>query len=92
LKDRLCYGIDLRDYDTGLLKRSGKLNLNWLISLYKNYPDQTHYFNAYFTKLVGNETLRKQIESGLSEKEIRQSWEPALSEFKETREKYLLYQ
>ncbi len=92
LKDRLCYGIDLRDYNTDALKRSGKLNLSWLINLYKNYPDQTHFFNAYFTKLAGTETLRKQIESGLSEREIRQSWEPALSEFKEKREKYLLYQ
>jgi uncharacterized protein YbbC (DUF1343 family) len=92
LKDRLCYGIDLRDYDTDMLRRSGKLNLSWIITLYKNYPDQTHFFTAYFTKLVGNETLRKQIESGLTEHEIRQSWEPALSEFKEKREKYLLYQ
>ncbi|SFS41054.1 exo-beta-N-acetylmuramidase NamZ family protein [Mucilaginibacter polytrichastri] len=92
LKDRLCYGIDLRDYNTDLLRRSGKLNLSWIITLYKNYPDQTHFFNAYFTKLVGNEILRKQIESGLSEKEIRQSWEPALSDFKEMRKKYLLYE
>lgn len=92
LKDRLCYGIDLRNYDTDQLKRSGRLNLSWLISMYKNYPDQTHFFNAYFTKLAGTETLRKQIEQGLTEKEIRQSWEPALSEFKAKREKYLLYE
>ena len=92
LKDRLCYGIDLRDYNTDALRRSGKLNLSWLITLYKNYPDQTHFFIPYITKLAGNQILQKQIEAGMSEREIRQSWEPGLSEFKQKREKYLLYQ
>jgi uncharacterized protein YbbC (DUF1343 family) len=35
--------------------------------------------------------LRKQIEAGKSEEEIRKSWEPALSRYKEMRKKYLLY-
>jgi hypothetical protein len=35
--------------------------------------------------------LRKQIIAGISEKEIRKSWEPALSGFKSKRIKYLLY-
>ena len=92
LKDKLCYGIDLRDYNTNALRRTAKLNLSWLITLYRNYPDQTHFFIPYFTKLAGNQTLQKQIEAGMSEREIRQSWEPALSQFKQTRQKYLLYE
>jgi uncharacterized protein YbbC (DUF1343 family) len=35
--------------------------------------------------------LKKQIIAGKSEAEIRESWEPALSNFKVTRSKYLLY-
>ena len=41
---------------------------------------------------MGTDELRKQIEAGLSEDEIRNSWQPTLSEFKEIRKKYLLYE
>lgn len=44
-----------------------------------------------FEKLAGNDLLRKQIKAGVSEEEIRASWEPALSKYKEIRKKYLLY-
>jgi len=91
LKDQVCYGISLKDYNTDSLKTSGKLNLAWLITLYKEYPDKEHFFIPYFTKLAGSETLKKQIIAGKTEAEIRQSWEPALSKFKVTRSKYLLY-
>lgn len=91
-KNQVCYGIDLKKYNTQLIRATGKINLSWLISLYKAFPDKEHFFNAYFTKLVGNETLRKQIEAGKTELQIRKTWEPALSAFKQTRSKYLLYQ
>jgi uncharacterized protein YbbC (DUF1343 family) len=90
-KDKVCYGIDLRDYNTSVFRSSRELNLSWLIGLYKAFPDKPHFFNAYFTKLAGTDKLRKQIEQGLSEDEIRKSWEPALSQYKEMRKKYLLY-
>ncbi|MEO8885858.1 MAG: DUF1343 domain-containing protein [Mucilaginibacter sp.] len=91
-KNMVCYGIDLKNYNTQTLRLTGRLNLVWLIALYKVFPDKAHFFNAYFTKLAGNETLRKQIENGETEQQIRQSWEPGLSRFKQTRKKYLLYQ
>lgn len=47
--------------------------------------------NNFFEKLAGNGDLRKQIEQGMSEEEIRATWQPALDEFKKTREKYLIY-
>jgi uncharacterized protein YbbC (DUF1343 family) len=91
-KNQVCYGIDLENYDTDDIKVTGKLNLTWLIELYKAFPDKQHFFNAYFKKLAGNNELQKQIEDGKTEQEIRQSWEPALSRFKLMRQKYLLYQ
>lgn len=91
LKDQICYGISLKDYNTDTLKKSGRLNLAWLLDFYRTFPDKAHFFNAYFTKLAGGETLRKQIETGKTEAEIRQSWEPGLSKFKAIRSKYLLY-
>jgi len=91
LMGQLCYGIDLRDYQVLKPLREGKLNLSWIIDLYKAYPDKEHFFNAYFTKLAGTDQLRKQIEQGMSEADIRSSWEPQLSQYKLMRKKYLLY-
>ena len=90
-KEKVCYGIDLRTYDINKIRESGKLNLCWLIELYKAYPDKEHFFNAYFTSLAGTKELRKQIEAGKTEAEIRASWEPALSRYKAMRKKYLIY-
>jgi uncharacterized protein YbbC (DUF1343 family) len=91
-KNQVCYGIDLRNYNTDAIRNTGLIKLSWLIDMYKTFPDKQHFFIAYFTKLAGTEELRKQIEAGKSEAEIRQSWEPALSRFKVIRSKYLLYQ
>ncbi|WP_309330714.1 DUF1343 domain-containing protein [Mucilaginibacter sp.] len=90
-KDKVCYGIDLKGYNTGFIRENKALNLSWLIELYKAFPDKQHFFNAYFTKLAGTDKLQKQIEAGESEKEIRKTWEPALSHYKMIRKKYLLY-
>jgi uncharacterized protein YbbC (DUF1343 family) len=87
-KGNTCYGIDLQHYPA----HDGRINLKWLLDLYKVFPDKEHFFTSYFTKLAGTDQLRKQIEAGKSEEEIRMSWEPALSQYKMMRKKYLLYQ
>jgi uncharacterized protein YbbC (DUF1343 family) len=90
-KDKICYGIDLENYNTDNIRNNGKINLTWLMELYKAFPDKEHFFNNYFSKLAGTAELRKQIEAGKSEQDIRASWEPALSNYKTMRLKYLLY-
>ncbi len=90
-KDKICYGIDLRKYDVNQFRSSKKLDISWLIELYNVFPDKAHFFNAYFSKLAGTDQLRKQIEAGKGDAEIRKSWEPALSRYKAMRNKYLLY-
>jgi uncharacterized protein YbbC (DUF1343 family) len=90
-KNQVCYGIDLEGYNTNIIRSDGQMNLSWLIELYNAFPDKQHFFSAYFTKLAGTAGLRKQIEAGESEKQIRDSWEPALSRYKSMRRKYLLY-
>lgn len=90
-KGKTCYGIDMRNYDPESIRNKGKIDILWLMKLYKDFPDKEHFFNNYFTKLAGNTELRKQIEEGKSEVEIRKSWEPALNNFKTIRKKYLLY-
>ncbi len=45
----------------------------------------------FFEKLAGTTELRRQLEAGMSEADIRATWQPALDKFKKTREKYLIY-
>jgi len=96
--DKTCYGLDLRKYDTNSFRESGKLNLQWLIELYQAYPEKEKFFDYKqsaqinnIDKLAGTDNLRKQIIAGKSEDEIRKSWEPGLSQYKEMRRQYLLY-
>ena len=85
-KDILCYGEDLSK-----IKKVNRLELKWLIKAYANTSDKTVFFNDFFTKLAGTKKLQEQIIEGISEKEIRKSWEADLNVFKETRKKYLIY-
>jgi uncharacterized protein YbbC (DUF1343 family) len=98
-QDKDCYGLDLRKYNTNKIRNTGKINLSWLIELYAAYPDKEKFFDykqsnqmGNFDKLAGTENLRKQIIALKSEEEIRQSWEPGLSQYKIMRKNYLLYQ
>jgi uncharacterized protein YbbC (DUF1343 family) len=52
---------------------------------------QQEFFNDFFTKLAGTTQLQKQIEAGLSEKEIKASWTSGLTKFKTIRAMYLIY-
>ena len=81
-----CYGEDLSK-----IEKVTQLELKWLLKAYKNTPDKSKFFNSFFTKLAGNKKLQQQIETGISENEIRKSWEKGLSDFKEMRKKYLTY-
>jgi len=97
-QDELCYGLDLRTYNLTALRKSGKINIKWMMDLYKNYPQKEKFFDRSQSKqmgsidgLAGTNLFREQIIAGKSEEEIRKSWEPGLSEYKKMRVKYLLY-
>lgn len=91
-QDKECYGLDLRNYDTSIFTKSGKINLSWLKEFYAAYPKKDEFFSAArFDRLAGTKELRKQIIAGTTEEDIRASWEPELSKFKEVRKKYLIY-
>ena len=87
-----CGGIDLSDYEFTL---SGKcvFNLAWLLEMYHLYPDKSRFFNnpEFFDKLSGSSLLRKQITTGISENDIRDSWQMNLLQYKTMRDKYLIY-
>ncbi|WP_126243833.1 exo-beta-N-acetylmuramidase NamZ family protein [Chitinophaga rhizosphaerae] len=97
-QNETCYGLDLRTFDISPWRKRGQLNISWMIELYKAYPDKSKFFDRSLSAqigsidgLVGTREFRRQIEAGLSEAEIRKSWEPGLSQYKQMRKKYLLY-
>ena len=92
-KGKRCYGVDLSKTDFRKNRAKQRLNLSYLQDAYNNYPDKKGFFlkNRFIDSLAGSDQLRKQIESGVSEKAIRKSWERALDSFKQIRKKYLLY-
>jgi uncharacterized protein YbbC (DUF1343 family) len=93
-----CFGLDLRNYDIKKLISSRKINLEWITELYKAYPDKEEFFDRSKSNQMGNidfltgdANFKEQIKTGKSEEEIRASWEPKLSEYKEMRKKYMIY-
>lgn len=96
--NEVCYGVDLMNYDVAQLRASRKLNLDWMIDLYNAYPYKDKFFDRSQSKqmndinrLAGTDRFQEQIKTGTSEADIRASWEPGLSNYKEMRKKYLLY-
>jgi uncharacterized protein YbbC (DUF1343 family) len=85
-KNLLCYGEDL-----SAIPKVTQLELKWLIKSYNTTSDKSKFFNSFFTKLAGTKKLQQQIEAGVSEKDIRISWEKDLNDFKQMRKKYLIY-
>jgi uncharacterized protein YbbC (DUF1343 family) len=85
-KNEICFGEDLTK-----MEKIDKLELKWLIKAYQQTRDKKKFFNPFFTKLAGTKKLQVQIEKGISETEIIQSWQKDLETFKKMREKYLIY-
>lgn len=89
-----CHGKDLTSLSKTYLHDEGKLNLSYIIESYQALKKINEPFfleNNFFEKLAGTSVLREQIVSGLTEEEIRLSWQIGLEEFKKTRSQYLLY-
>ncbi|MCZ8330533.1 MAG: DUF1343 domain-containing protein [Flavobacterium sp.] len=83
---KLCYGEDLTK-----IEKVKQLELKWLIKAYNSTSDKSKFFNDFFLKLAGTKKLREQIEAGISENEIRKSWDKGLNDFKTMRRNYLIY-
>lgn len=89
-KGKLCYGEDLSQIDA----RKQVFTLKYVIDYYQKSDDKAKFFNspAFFDKLAGSDTLRKQIMAGLTEKQIRGTWKTDLEKYKKIRKNYLLYE
>lgn len=88
-----CTGYDLGEFGEFYIRNIRQFYLFWLKGMYDVLDEGEDFFRSdgFFNLLAGNSELKQQIMDGTSEDEIRASWEPELSAFKEIRRKYLLY-
>ena len=95
LKDKECYGVDLRMKDDEQIIAEG-FNLEYVIDAYHNLAAEggvgEKFFTSMFEKLVGVDYVRKMIIEGRSADEIRAAWQADVEQFKVLRRKYLLYE
>jgi len=85
-KGELCYGIDLTQ-----IEKPKKIELQWLLSAYSNFPEKDTFFLKGFERISGVSSLKNQLIKGIPEAEIRKSWLEELNKFKRLRTKYLIY-
>jgi uncharacterized protein YbbC (DUF1343 family) len=86
LENKLCYGLDLRTVEV-----PRKIALHYLIDMYNAFPDKENFFVPHFARWAGSNLLAKQIKDGLTEEQIRESWQKDLEAYKVKRKQYLLY-
>lgn len=90
LLGKRCRGRDLRSMpDDGIIAEG--LTLEYVIDAYRNMPRGQKFFTSFFDLLIGDRTIRRQIESGKSAAEIKASWQGEVERFRQQRAKYLLY-
>lgn len=85
-QDKICYGKNLSS-----TKSLNIVDLHYLIEAYNSTKAKAEFFNKFFTRLAGTETLQKQIEQGYTAKEIRKTWLKDLEVYDNMRQKYLIY-
>ena len=83
---KVCYGEDLRN-----ITPPTEMYLNWLIKTYRQYAGKKEFFNNFFNRLAGDNSLMQMIKDGKSAEEIKASWQEDIENFKKIRNKYLIY-
>lgn len=87
-KDRLCYGLDLRNVET-----PEGFSLKYIIDFFELSGMGEEFISSknFFDKLSGDSSLREKILRGESEERIKSSWAAEIEEYKKIRQKYLMY-
>jgi uncharacterized protein YbbC (DUF1343 family) len=84
--NKKCFGENLSETPP-----LSEINLSWIIKAYNDSSNKKMFFKKGFNKLAGNQKLQEQITNGISEKDIKLSWQKNLNNFKKIRSIYLIY-
>lgn len=87
-KGNRCYGVDLRT-----IPKQRQIDLGYLLKIYNSLKEKTVVFDRpdFFDKLAGTDQLRKAIQAGHSEAEIKNGWQSDLILYRKMRAKYTMY-
>ncbi|MCF8360069.1 MAG: DUF1343 domain-containing protein [Prolixibacteraceae bacterium] len=87
-KGKTCYGTDLRN-----LSEIPRFTLKYFIDYFNKAGSLELFWSSkrWIDLLSGDTLFYHQVNNGLTEAEIRKSWQPELEKYKQTRKKYLLY-
>lgn len=87
-ENKKCFGNDLRNESL-----NHKMILRYIIDYYRKWKSSEPFFSRsrWMDLLSGTDKLRKQIESGMSENAIKETWKAELEKYKNIRKKYLIY-
>ena len=86
--DKTCHGENIYNFAENYKNNKAELKLNWLNN---QLHEKDNFFNNFFVKLSGTKDLQNQIIEGVTEDDIRHSWQAGIDDFKTTRDKYLIY-
>ncbi|TCO08918.1 exo-beta-N-acetylmuramidase NamZ family protein [Natronoflexus pectinivorans] len=88
-QNKKCYGVDLRELDPW----EQRFTLKYYMEFFRLSGNDAEFTSRrrWFNLLAGNDTLLKQIESGMSEEEIRATWKDEHAAYDRMRQPYLLY-
>ena len=90
---RTCRGFRLDTLSIDSLRAHPKLDLSYICSFYNAFPDKSRFFlhTNFFGDLIGNNDVKYYIQAHQPPEQIRQTWQPELTAYKEKRRRYLLY-
>ena len=94
LRESVCYGWDFHHISIDSLRNCHQLNIGWLLDFYRSFPNKSGFFRSdnFLDLLSGSNKLRQQVQTGMSEAEIRATWAEDLAVFLSIRKRYLLYE
>jgi len=85
-KGKTCYGVDLSSVEV-----PPRINLQYLLDFYNKYSDKENFFIGSFDRLAGTPVLKEQIRQGMTEEQIKATWQADLDAYRTMRAKYLMY-
>lgn len=88
--NKLCHGRSLADIPEEEAIAQG-INLSYLIEAYNALNIGDKFFTSFFEKLIGDPSIRRKIESGMTAEEIKQGWADDVADFRARRKPYLIY-
>ncbi len=85
-----CQGVQIHILDRSTFQPL-EVALHLLNEVHTLHPEQFQWKTAFLDRLVGNSWVREALSDGRPVEEIVHRWQEELKEFKEVRERYLLY-